>query len=57
MPTEFYNATVELIDRNLTAERARKIAVIDATGSHSYAELAERINRCANAIRELGVQP
>ena len=57
VPSEFYNATVELIDRNLTAERARKIAVIDATGSHSYAELAERINRCANAIRELGVQP
>jgi len=52
-----YNAAVDLMDRNLTAERAQKTAVIDAGGAHSYAEMAERVNRCANALRELAIQP
>jgi benzoate-CoA ligase len=53
----YYNAAVDLIDRNLTPERAGKIAFIDDSGSHPYAELAERANRCANVLRELGLQP
>jgi benzoate-CoA ligase len=53
----FYNAAVDLIGRNLSPERAGRIAVIDESGSHTYYELAERVDRCANVVRELGVQP
>ncbi len=56
MEFSYYNAAVDLTERNLTAERAGRTAIIDETGSHTYAELAERVNRCANALRELGIQ-
>ena len=49
-----YNAAVDLIERNLT-ERPNKIAYIDERGSYSFAELAERVNRCANALTALGL--
>ena len=50
-----YNAAVDLIDRNLKAGRGGKVAYIDDTGNHTYAELAERVNRAANALVALGV--
>ena len=49
-----YNAAVDLIDRNLSA-RPNKTAYIDDAGSYSFAELAERVNRCANAFAGLGL--
>jgi benzoate-CoA ligase len=49
-----YNAAFDLIERNLTA-RPEKTAYIDDQGSYTYAELAERINRCANALTGLGL--
>jgi len=49
-----YNAAVEFIDANLSKGRARKIAFVDATGRHTYGELAERVNRAGNALRALG---
>ena len=52
-----YNAAHDLIERNLLAGRAQKIAYIDDHGQYSYAELTERVNRCANALVELGLQP
>ena len=52
-----YNAAHDLIGRNLQAGRADKIAFIDDAGSYSYGELAQRVNRFANAITALGVQP
>jgi benzoate-CoA ligase len=52
----YYNAAVDLIERNLTADRAGRIAVIDESGSHTYAALAERVDRCVNALRALGLQ-
>ena len=57
MEFSYYNAAVDLIGRNLSPERAGRIAVIDESGSHTYAELAERVDRCANVLRELGIQP
>jgi benzoate-CoA ligase len=52
-----YNAAHDLIERNLRAGRGAKVAYIDDHGQYSYAELAERVNRCANALVELGLQP
>jgi benzoate-CoA ligase len=51
-----YNAAADLIDRNL-AVRPTKIAYIDDRSSYSFAELGERVNRCANALIGLGLMP
>lgn len=51
-----YNAAVDLIERNLRAGRRNKLAYIDDAGSYTYGELAERVDRFANAMRQLGVQ-
>ena len=51
-----YNAAVDLIEPNLAA-RPDKIAYIDEHGRYSFAELAERANRCANALMGLGIRP
>ena len=53
LPRE-YNAAAEFIDANLAKGRAGKIAFIDAGGSYTYGELAERVNRAGNALRGLG---
>ena len=50
-----YNAAHDLIERNLRAGRAGKIAFIDDQGSATYGELAERVNRAANALIGLGL--
>jgi benzoate-CoA ligase len=52
-----YNAAEDLIQRNLAAGRGDKIAIRDAAGSYSYADLAERIERFADLARGLGVAP
>ncbi len=52
-----YNAAHDLIERNLAAGRAGKVAYIDDGGEHTYGELADRVNRCANALLRLGLQP
>jgi benzoate-CoA ligase len=55
MPRD-YNAAHDLIERNLAAGRGRKLAYIDDTGRYTYDELAERVNRAANALTGLGLQ-
>jgi benzoate-CoA ligase len=52
-----YNAAADLIDRNLKAGRGDKIAVVDDAGHYTYRELAERVDRAANAFRALGIEP
>src|ERR1700751_5383036 len=54
MTLQSYNAAVELIDHNLS-ERPEKIAYIDDHGSYTYADLAERVNRCSNLLTRLGL--
>jgi len=51
-----YNAAHDLIERNLRANRAGKVAYIDDQGSYTYGELAERANCWANALTGLGLQ-
>src|SRR6185369_14848118 len=43
-----YNAAVDLVGRN--AGRGSKVAYIDDGGSCTYGELAERVDRAANAL-------
>src|SRR6185503_17510622 len=52
-----YNAAADLVERNLKAGRGNKIAVIDDAGSYTYGQLAERVDRAANAFRALGIEP
>jgi benzoate-CoA ligase len=51
-----YNAAVDLIERNLAAGRGGKTAYVDDSGTCTYAQLAERTDRAANALRSLGIQ-
>ena len=49
-----YNAAEDLLERNL-ATHPHKTAYIDERGSYDFADLAERVNRCANALTDLGL--
>ena len=51
-----YNAAVDLIERNLAAGRGGKTAYIDDAGTATYAQLAERVDRAANALLGLGIK-
>ena len=51
-----YNAAFDLIERNLQAGRADKIAFIDDTTSLTYGELDQRANRFAHALCQAGVR-
>jgi benzoate-CoA ligase len=51
-----YNAAAYLVERNLAGGRADRIAFIDDAGRYSYGELSQRVNRCANAWRRLGLR-
>ena len=48
-----YNAAVDLVGRN--AGRGAKIAYIDDAGTCTYADLAERVDRAANALLGMGL--
>jgi benzoate-CoA ligase len=51
-----YNAAHDLIERNLAAGRADKVAYIDDGGRYTYGELAKRVDRAANALTGLGLE-
>jgi benzoate-CoA ligase len=51
-----YNAADDLLDGNLRAGRAGKVAFIDDRGEISYGELAERVNRCGSALLAMGLR-
>ena len=51
-----YNFAADILARNLTAGRARKAAYIDARGSITYGELADRVERFGHVLRRLGIR-
>src|SRR6266705_2438063 len=50
-----YNAAYDLIERNLSAGRAGKVAFVDDTGRYTFGELAERVNRFGSGLRTMGL--
>lgn len=51
-----YNAASWFVDRHLLEGRGAKAAFVDGEGSHTYADLAERVNRAGNALLALGLE-
>src|SRR5919198_1996200 len=51
-----FNVAVPFIDRHLAEGRGDKVAIKSAAGAVTYRELAERVNRCGNALMSLGVK-
>ena len=51
-----FNAVSHFIDRHILEGRGDRIAVIDRDGETSYAQLADRVNRAANALHGLGLR-
>ncbi|MBE3603577.1 benzoate-CoA ligase family protein [bacterium] len=54
---EAHNAAAHFIDRHPREGRGGKIAIIDDAGAYSYDELAERVNRAGNALKDLEIGP
>ncbi len=52
---ERFNAAHDLLERNLRAGRAGKIAFIDDRGSYTYGELSARVNRFAHSLHGFGM--
>lgn len=49
-----FNVAVPLIDRHLEEGRGSKVAVRTVDTEVTYSELADRVNRCGNALKSLG---
>ena len=50
-----FNVAVPFIDRHVREGRREKAAIRTVDGDVSYGELAERVNRCGNVLREMGL--
>ncbi|HKA43967.1 MAG TPA: benzoate-CoA ligase family protein [Burkholderiales bacterium] len=51
-----YNAAYDLIERNVAAGRAGKLAYVDDSGRYTYADLGQRVSRFGSALRALGLE-
>jgi benzoate-CoA ligase family protein len=51
-----FNVASALVDRHLAEGRGDKVALRSAAGDVSYAQLAEGVNRCGNALLRLGLE-
>jgi benzoate-CoA ligase len=54
--SEFYNAADDLLQRSIDAGWGDRTAVVDDDGSHTYNQLVDRVNHCANVLREVGMR-
>lgn len=52
-----YNAASDFIDRNMAEGRGDRTAIIDDRETVTYAELAVRVARAGNALKDLGLGP
>ena len=51
-----YNFAADVLAANLAAGRAGKAAYIDARGTWTYGQLADRVERFGNVLRSLGIK-
>ena len=51
-----FNVSVPFIDRHLDEGRADKTAIRTGSEDVTYRQLAERVNRCGNVVKALGIQ-
>src|SRR5690349_17348356 len=51
-----YNFAADILGRNLAAGRADKPAYIDPRGTWTYGQLADRVERFGQVLRDLGVR-
>ena len=51
-----YNFAADILDSNLVAGRANKAAFIDANGSWTYGQLADRAARFGAMLRAKGIR-
>ncbi|MPY70921.1 MAG: benzoate-CoA ligase family protein [Alphaproteobacteria bacterium] len=52
-----FNVAVPFIDRHVAEGRGGNPAIVGAFGTVTYGELADRVSRCGNALRALGLTP
>ena len=52
-----FNVAVPFIDRHIKEGRGNRLAIRSAVEDVSYGALAERVARCGNALRRLGLPP
>jgi benzoate-CoA ligase family protein len=52
-----FNCASVFIDRHLDEGRAAKAAIRTTDETVTYAQLAARVNRCGNALLEIGIEP
>jgi len=51
-----FNVAVPFVDRHVSEGHGEKVAIRSAAGDVTYAELAERVNRCGRALLDLGLE-
>ena len=51
-----YNAANDLIERNLAAGGAARLAYVDDAGQYTFAQLAERVDRFGSGLRAMGLE-
>lgn len=52
-----FNVAVPFIDRHVAEGRGGHPAIVGAFGTVTYGALADRVNRCGNALKRLGLTP